>query len=249
MSADSRPHGERLFARYAYHPNEKGYCGPDGAPLLAEVARGEGAGVDVRGAATRFSGAWPYLTVIGSLLACDPLDERAVRAYWTGSVEGDAIDPAVFWRELLAIIGPRAGSYWAYLDESLAAEAAPHHAFHVFGVYPWTRLLSTGRPEPVEVLESCAILPATVVHTDATHWRVRGPRLVYREGVLALDDSDDADAERDVAVPFGDTATAGEKVAIHWGAVAEVLDGDTAGGLEARVSAQLARVNARLAAS
>lgn len=249
MSGESRPAGEQLFARYAYHPNEKGYCGPDGAPLLAQVARGEGAGVDVRAAAVRFSGAWPYLTVIGRLLGCDPLDERAVRAYWTGSAEGDALDPAVFWRELLAIIGPRAGSYWAYLDESLAAEAAPHHAFHVFGVYPWTRLLSTGRPEPIEVLESCAILPARVVRADAAPWRVRGPRLVYREGALALDDSDDAGAERESAVPFGDTAGTGEHVAIHWGAVAEVVDPDTAAGLEARLRAQLARVNARLAAS
>ncbi len=235
--------GERLFARYAFHPNEKGYCGPDGAPLLAEVARGAGADVDVRAAATRFSGAWPYLCVIGELLGCDPLDDRAVRAYWTGSAEGDAIDRAEFWRRLLAIIGPQAGSYWTYLTDALAAEAAPHHAFHVFGVYPWTRLLSTGRPEPVEVLESCAILPAQVVHIDGEQWTVIGPRLVYRDGTLALEDPDEP---RTATVPFGDIAGVGDRVVLHWGAVAEVTDAETADGLRERVELQLARVNARL---
>lgn len=245
MSEGARPPGERVFARYAYHPNEKGYCGPDGAPLLAQVARGEGAEVDVRAAAARFSGAWPYLVVIGRLLGCDPLDERAVRAYWTGSAEGDAIDPSDFWRDLLAIIGPQAGSYWAYLDESLAAEAAPHHAFHVFGVYPWTRLLSTGRSEPVEVLESCAILPARIVESSEVQWSVVGPRLRYREGTLVLEDDD---APRRVGVPFGDSAQPGEHVAIHWGAVAEVTDAETATGLHERIRRQLARVNRRLTA-
>jgi len=33
--------GERLFARYAFSPNDLGFCGPAGAGALAGVARGE----------------------------------------------------------------------------------------------------------------------------------------------------------------------------------------------------------------
>jgi hypothetical protein len=203
----------------------------------------------VRGAAARFSGAWPYLRVIAELLDCDPLDERAVRAYWTGSAEGDAIDRAEFWSRLLAIIGPQAGSYWAHLTEALVAEAAPHHAFHVFGVYPWTRLLITGRPEPVEVLESCAILPAEVVElgdgTTGDGILVRGIRLSYRDGQLHADEEE----PRTVSVPFGDEIRPGDAVTVHWGAVAEVTDPAVTAGLQERLVQQLERVNARLAAS
>ena len=40
-----------------------------------------------------------------------------------------------------------AGRYWTHLKPALLAEAMPTHGFHVFGVYPWTRLL-TAEPTP-----------------------------------------------------------------------------------------------------
>ena len=40
-----------------------------------------------------------------------------------------------------------AGHYWATSRPNCSDEAAPTHGFHVFGVYPWTRLLDQV-PEP-----------------------------------------------------------------------------------------------------
>ena len=138
--------GERLFARYAYAPNHLGYCGPADTAALAELASTGRTEADVRSIASRFSGAWPYLSVLAELAGiADPLDERVVRAYWTGSSLLDEVDRPRFWRDLLdRIAAAGAGRYWTHLKPGLISEAMPTHGFHVFGVYPWTRLSSAG---------------------------------------------------------------------------------------------------------
>src|ERR1700722_13850597 len=152
--------GERLFARYAYAPNHLGYCGPADTAALAELASTGQTEADVRSIASRFSGAWPYLSGLaeGAGIA-DPLDERVVRAYWTGSSLLDDVDRPRFWRMLLdRIAAAGAERYWTHLKPALIAEAMPTHGFHVFGVYPRTRLLSSSDPGPaLHVLDSCRL--------------------------------------------------------------------------------------------
>src|ERR1700742_2411974 len=152
--------GPEMFARYAYAPNALGFCGP---PLGATLR--DGSVDDVRSAATRFSGAWPYLRVLSALTGIDdPLDYRLVESYWLGGGVGAGLDADEFFREFLAVIGPQAGRYWSHLTDDLAAEAATNHCSHVFGVYPWTRFLGRGMDEhPLNVLDNCRITWGTVV--------------------------------------------------------------------------------------
>jgi Family of unknown function (DUF6390) len=82
--------GASLFARYAFPPNELGYCGPGGAELLLENAGRGGAGDSADGEVARrarlFDGAWPYLEIIADAAGLpDPLDGRVVEAYWIGN--------------------------------------------------------------------------------------------------------------------------------------------------------------------
>ena len=157
--ADPEARGAEMFARYAYAPNALGYCGP---PLGATLR--DGSVDEVRRAATRFSGAWPYLRVLSELTGiADPLDYRLVESYWLGGGVGAELDPQDFFDALLAIIGPQAGRYWSHLTPDLACEAAGNHCFHVFGVYPWTRFLGRGMDEhPLSVLDNCRITWGTV---------------------------------------------------------------------------------------
>src|SRR5690349_17730072 len=92
MTAREVPPGHALFARYAYPPNELGYCGP------ADV--GQDRGSDALAAhAGEFDGAWPYLRAIADAVeGSDPLDEDVVRSYWVGGPSLEKVDPA----ELLA---------------------------------------------------------------------------------------------------------------------------------------------------
>ncbi|PRC46594.1 hypothetical protein C6A85_89300, partial [Mycobacterium sp. ITM-2017-0098] len=81
--------GHALFARYAFPPNELGYCGPPGTGTLPGGDAGHLADY-----AREFDGAWPYLSAIAHATGTpDPLDEEVVRSYWVGGPLLDRVDP------------------------------------------------------------------------------------------------------------------------------------------------------------
>jgi len=237
--------GAEMFARYAYAPNALGYCGP---PLGATLR--DGSVDEVRSAATRFSGAWPYLRVLSELTGiADPLDYRLVESYWLGGGVGSDLDPKDFFDALLAIIGPQAGRYWSHLTEELACEAAGNHSFHVFGVYPWTRFLGRGMDEhPLGVLDNCRITWGTVVSRNGDNIEVRCRRLVCDGQALTLGEPSvrplDVWADGYSAVP--DVAV-GDEVAVHWGRLCGRLDPQQVRRLAESTDRQLRVTSQRLA--
>jgi hypothetical protein len=251
--------GQRLFARYAYAPNHLGYCGPSDSASLAELAstgRTEG---DIRSIASRFSGAWPYLCVLAEITGIDdPLDEELVRAYWTGSPLLDEVNRARFWRKLLdRIAAAGAGRYWAHLTPALLSEAMPTHGFHVFGVYPWTRLLaSASGPAPasatvgpaLHVLDSCRIRWGRVTAVDGDHAVVRGRRLAWDGQALRLgDETEDPVRLTEAGRAFVTDVSPGDWLAVHWDRACDRLAVDELGQLRRWTDWQLAATNARLA--
>jgi Family of unknown function (DUF6390) len=234
-----------MFARYAYAPNALGYCGP---PLGATLR--DGTVDDVRSAATKFSGAWPYLQVLSTLTGiADPLDYRLVESYWLGGGVGTDLDPNEFFNALLAIIGPQAGRYWSHLTADLACEAAPNHCFHVFGVYPWTRFLGRGMDEhPLSVLDNCRITWGTVVSRAADDVEVMCQRLVWDGHALALSEPSarllDVWADGYSAVP---DAAVGDQVAVHWDRLCGRLQREQVHALAESTDRQLRMTSQRLA--
>ena len=237
-----------MFARYAYAPNALGYCGP---PLGATLR--DGSVDDVRAAATKFAGAWPYLQVLSRITGItDPLDYRIVESYWLGGGVGADLDPSAFIDELLAIIGPQAGRYWSHVNADLVGEAAANHCFHVFGVYPWSRLLGRGGgrldEHPLSVLENCRISWGTVVSRDVHDVDVSCRELVWDGRALDLSEpstrrlnvwSDGYSAVPDVAV--------GDQVAVHWGRLCGRLQPPQIQALADATAHQLKVTNRRLA--
>ena len=233
--------GAEMFARYACAPNQLGYCGPHDTGLLMGASRDE-----IERAARQFTGAWPYLQVLSLLTGIsDPLDHRVVDSYWLGGGIGAALDPHSVTTELLDIIAPQAGQYWSHLTDDLVDEAAPDHCFHVFGVYPWSRLLGTGADEhPLSVLDNCRISWGTVVSTDGTTAVVSAPRLRWDRLALSLSAPEDRSAEAasrgDIAVRIGDL------VALHWGQVCDRLTPEQVARLKDSTARQLEATNRRL---
>jgi hypothetical protein len=234
-----------MFARYAYAPNALGYCGP---PLGATLR--DGSVDDVRSAATKFSGAWPYLRVLSKMTGiADPLDYRLVESYWLGGGVGADLDPKAFVDELLGIIGPQAGRYWPHLTPNLACEAAANHCFHVFAVYPWSRLLGRGLDEhPLNVLDNCRITWGTVLSRDGDRLQVSCRRLVWDGHCLELSEPStrqlDVWADGYSAVP--DVAV-GDQVAIHWSRLCGRLQPQQIQALTDSTTRQLQVTNQRLA--
>jgi uncharacterized protein DUF6390 len=230
--------GAALFARYAHAPNALGYCGPPGSALV------DGSEARVRAAARQFSGAWPYLRVLARMTGiADPLDRRLVAAYWLGGSPGAELDGRAFGAALLGVLGPQAGHYWAHLTPDLLDEAAATHCFHVFGVYPWSRLLTGPMAEhPVHVLDSCRIRWGTVVRAAAGTVDVRTRRLSWDGHALAM------------APPAVEQVTGvrlpvepGQQVALHWDRLCDVLDPAAVEALAASTAWQLEVTNRRLA--
>lgn len=249
-SGDGDIAGQRLFARYAYAPNHLGYCGPADSAALFELAWTGRTEADVPAIASRFSGAWPYLCVLAQLTGIpDPLDARLVRAYWTGSSLLDAVDTALFGRLLLDRIGKSgARQYWSHLTTALLPEVAPTHGFHVFGVYPWSRLLTASGPGPaLSVLDNCRIRWGRVMAASDGSALIRTRRLVWNGQMLRLG----ADIEEEVeltqdGVGFVSDAKVGDWLALHWDWACDRLNAEELWQLRALTDWQLDVTNTRL---
>lgn len=225
--------GHELFARYAFPPNELGYCGPEDAGIaeLADRAR-------------EFNGAWPYLEAIAAATGGDPLDPAVVRNYWVGGPLLDDLDPrALLVRLRTAFTGQATG----LLSDVSAATA--HHSFHVCVVYPWVRFLGRGDPAtPLRVLQSCRIRWGAVQCVNGDEVELLSAPLVYDGRSLAL-----ATPEKQVVRwRKGDSAltaapAVGDLVAAHWNWVCGRLDAADVAALERATVQTLHLVNPLLA--
>lgn len=268
MMRETLDAGAWMFARYAYAPNKLGYCGPPEPTALGAVGSAPEArpdtgtasdaspdaslntSIDMRAMARRFSGAWPYLQVLSRLTGIeDPLDRRIVESYWLGGGIGAEISPREFGAQLLAIIGPQAGSYWTHLTPELLDEAVGDHCFHVFGVYPWSRLLGTG-PEPLRVLDSCRIRWGTVLSRAGEEIMVSSRRLNWDGTGLGLGEPTAERIRVSVdGLSFLPDVRPGDQVALHWDWLSDRLCPDQVDRLETSTLRQLAAANRRLAAA
>jgi len=238
-----------MFARYAYPPNLRGYCGPPDHATLLEYGSSGVVDPDLLELARSFTGPWPYLTLIAAASGiADPFDHRVVEAYWIGNSLLEGIDTAEFGDKLDGSFRRRAGSRWSLLTEAIPHGIVPHHAFHVFGVYPWVGLLTeSDRGEPLEILEGCRIRWGRVVEKE-------GDSVVVRTRPLTWDGK-----RLDLGVPHLETAQCaadgmslvddirkGEWVALHWNWVCDRLTDRQLANLRRYSQRQLEVTNERV---
>jgi Family of unknown function (DUF6390) len=230
--------GALLFARYAYPPNELGYCGPDaGDPLIAaspaEIAR----------RARQFEGAWAYLEFLASVAGVDdPLDAAVVSAYWVGGPLLSAADPGALLDFLRDRFAGQLGGTW----RDAGARARAHHSFQVFEVYPWAAMLGQkATPVAVSVLDRCRIRAGTVLSVTGESATVRSQPLLWADGVLA----DGPAVEEIVHWSSGGLSllpglSPGDLVSLHWDWVCDVISARQRDRIEAEETARRAALPA-----
>ncbi len=238
--------GPELFARYAYPPNERGYCGPAEPAALLQAAAAGGQHSLLAHLARQFDGAWPYLELIAGCNAIsDPLDRRVVEAYWVGNELTRAVSPSALASSLDERFSHRGGSRFPPLVEAAWNGGVAQHNFHVFAVYPWLGLLRAGRVGvPFDVLDQCRIRWGRVValcdelvtvesrglELVGRHLLVGGPRVeVVRRGVNGVGLVDQLDV--------------GDFVALHWDWVCQRLSPEALRRLQAATRDNLRAVN------
>jgi hypothetical protein len=258
--------GDVLFARYAYPPNQLGYCGPGDGQELFEVAAtadpsASGTAELVASRACDFDGAWPYLEIIASSAGIDdPLAHRVVEAYWVGNDLLDAVDLDDFAATARRRFATQAGADWACLDTGHPAPATAHHSFHVFAIYPWMSMLRKGHTMPaLTVLDRCRIRWGRVIGLRGDHVEIACQSLSWdgqrlRLGPEAPETLRWAEAGRSLSAaarPEAAALTPGEWVSLHWDWVCDRLSADQLDALRYFTERQLDvtnRVSAALAA-
>jgi hypothetical protein len=239
--------GPVRFARYAFGPNQLGYCGPDEATELFEQATAGREDAVLRSLATRFEGAYPYLELIArSNGIADPLDARVVEAYWLGGPLLEHVRAADLGPSLERRFRSRLrGDGWRWLATKPEAGAVPVHAFHVLDVFPRLGLMRTGETDrALEVMDSCRIRWGRVLERDAEWLVVSAVPLELVEGRLRLGAPR---VERirgwlDGSGFVGDVAT-GDVVSIHWDWACERLDAGRLDALQAWTRFELELAN------
>ncbi|MDF1594873.1 MAG: DUF6390 family protein [Acidimicrobiia bacterium] len=242
--------GPLLFARFAYPPNELGYCGSEDHRTLLEYGAAQVVDPGIRELAKGFSGAWPYLQFIATETGIgDPLDTRVVEAYWIGSPLLEGLDVTALGNSLRDRFAPRAGASWKYLEETIPAKALPHHSFHVLGVYPWVGLLNGDLGDhPLRILDRCRIRWGRVVADLGEKLVVSSRPLEWDGRSLSLG----AEIE-ELAVTtlegygFVSGFSPGEWVALHWDWVCDRLDRRQLANLQRYTNTHLSIANHGLA--
>ena len=226
--------GPLLFARYAFPPNSLGYCGTDESRTLLEYGEAETADGGLVQLARTFEGAWPYLELIAGANGLeDPLDEQVVEAYWVGNELLERVDSHRLVEQLDDRFRGRAGSRWSRLRDALPETTVPHHNFHVFGVYPFVGLLRAGNvEEPLHVLDSCRIAPATVESVDGETAVVGVSPLAWDGEQLHLAEPVAREVRwRHEGLGFLHELRPGDTVSVHWDWVCDRLSAAQAAAL------------------
>jgi hypothetical protein len=233
------PAGYEEFARYAFPPNELGYCGPAGGGELPHAESSTALAAYAR----EFDGAWPYLDAIADAAGVsDPLDAEVVRTYWIGGPLLAAVDPDVLLGRLRTAF---TGQVTGILDDLAAGQALAHHSFHVFAVYPWIRFLDRDPVKPVQVMQDCRIRWGTVESVRGDHAVLTTLPLTFVDGTLALGDPvEDRVRWRKDGASLAPRPVPGRTVSAHWGWVCGTLSDDQTAALTTATGMTLELVNA-----
>lgn len=154
--------GTEMFVRYAFPPNERGYCGPSDTGALLEYGRSGAADAEFRPVAQAFTGAWRYLQLIAAAAGItDPLDARVVEAYWVGNELLDQVSPTALGTTMEDLFRRSVGQF-SKLALGGVTNGLAHHSFHVFCIYPWVGLLGKERmhAHALNVLDKCRVREA-----------------------------------------------------------------------------------------
>lgn len=243
-----RASGPVLFARYAFPPNQLGYCGPEDADSF--FASGLAADdTDLRARIRDFDGALPFLQLIAdSNSSSDALDPQVVEAYWLGGPELERVSGATAANRHRAVAG--AGPFFPDARAAWRAGAVPHHSFVVFCVYPWVAMLGDPRrtPQAMRVLDGCRIRWGQVLDVAGDSLTAQFQRLTWDGHRLGYGAPVVETVRRSIdGRGLTSPVAVGDWVALHWDWVCDRITDDQRRQLRAYSARHLALVNETLA--
>jgi hypothetical protein len=252
MATGPADDGAAMFARYAYPPNELGYCGSGNGGDLLEFAHQQGdldaptPGLDMVERARAFDGAWPYLEYLADVAGSDSvMDRRVVEAYWVGNDLLRAGDPAHFANTVRSTFASQLGADWPALTSGSGPEPLANHCFHVFTIYPWIGVLRrSGAEAALRVLDRCRIRWGRVDSVEGEVVGVQCRPLTWSGSELRLGAPRPERARLAAnGLSLAGTVRPGSWVSLHWDWVCDELNHDQLKTLLGVTNRQLAITN------
>lgn len=240
--------GPLLFARYAFRPNELGFCGGDDDLALFQYTTSGVVDGGLLQLERQFEGAYPYLQLIARANnIADPLDAQVVDAYWVGNSLLDNVDMGLLFDSMKTRFKARTKpGDWNWLVTKIPAGARPHHSFHVFEIYPRAGFMKSGAVTShlFHTMEQCRIRWGQVTAVDGANLVVNVQPLVLRDGTLELATSQSETVQRWIdGKGFVDDVSPGQWVSIHWGWACDRLTAAQVANLERYTRHQVALCN------
>jgi hypothetical protein len=211
-------------ARYAYMPNNLGYCGPDeNKELIGYIANDEqDAGLEE--ILTDFQTLKPYLNFIARINRIpDPFHKQVVEAYWIGNGLLENISVKQYYKYLtdeFTLQKKIDRKSLQYVYGKLPMGAKPHHSFHVLNIFRRTGHLSINHT--VETMDNCCINCGKVIRKTADKLVVEYSPLGLIEGKLAKVGKKQKEILMEVDGQLVEAEiNSGDLVTFHWNAVCE----------------------------
>lgn len=208
-------------ARYAYPPNDKGYCGPDQSKTVSAYLHEQKQDAGLEQILTRFETLTPYLSLIAQENNIpDPFDPRVVEAYWIGNALTSRISLKKLYAHYVdALCLPKRipASELKWLMGKIPVGARAHHTFHVLNVF--TRTGYHAIPHTVQTMDACRISWGVITNISSTTADVLAHPLILHRGKLALG----AARKKQVATPAPLHARIGDHISFHWNVACDIL--------------------------
>ncbi len=223
-SADECGRARSLFARYAYPPNELGYCGRPAPACSSALAGHRPAGAAVRG---RLGAIWS--TSRRSAGLADPLDERVVEAYWVGNDLLAAADPASLVTFLQDRFRGQIGGTWrSAVGRGPCRTTASRSSRSTRGP---ACSAETGHPQALSVLQDCRIRTGTVQSVADGTATVSSAPLVWDGSGLSIGPAREESVRWSALFP---APSPGDLVSLHWDWICDTVTRSQADSIAAR---------------
>jgi hypothetical protein len=212
----------QLCARFAFSPNQLGYCGLDSAQKAFYDCIVNGKCEAVREEMKQFKALYPYLKTIGEVLNKDWLDYEVVEAYWLGNESLKKFKPEHY--EILIKNLAAQGLPDFFIEEIGKKKPKTFIPLHLFNVLHIGVGQITGSVKyNLENVNNCMVRWGEVLETDEKRKSVQvmlksliNPKSGYQITNIKY---------QIIYVPeFLPDLIKGSTVAVHWGQVVKVLE-------------------------
>jgi hypothetical protein len=221
--------GILLHAKYAFMPNNLGYCGPDDrGNILHHLEEGK-SGEKLVGTLQEFEAAYPFLKLIARTTGRQVFDYSVPEAYWIGNSLLDRVPVTDFYsfshRDLR---GRNPGRVHEDFRE-LGGKGKPHHTFYVMSTYVGSGVASgpglgtESERKLGQLIDNCRISWGEVEKVGKKELKVTFRPVVIEGGRLRLASARLKTVQYNPDVKPFQSVKKGDVVSLHWNYACDVL--------------------------